>query len=657
MNNSLQLVLILLAVAVGVVVLCRILRLPAMLGYLIVGILIGPHALGWIPDAPETRHLAEFGVVFLMFSIGLEFSLARLRSMQRIVFGLGTAQVAFTMLLVMLSSLFFDLDWRQGLALGGVLAMSSTAIVSKMLVERAELNSGHGHKIMGVLLFQDLAVVPLIILIPALGSDSGDLTATLGYATLKAVLLLSVLLIFGQRLLRPWFNLVAQQKSSELFMLNVLLFTLGLAYLTELSGLSLALGAFVAGMLISETEYRYQVEEDIKPFRDVLLGLFFVTIGMMLDMNSVVSGFGWVLLVLLILLPFKAVVVALLVRWFAKDWGVGIRTGLGLAQAGEFGFVLLTLAGEVHLLPPDIMQNVLAAMLISMLIAPFLIQHAESIVRRLSPEEWMNQAMQVHQIAVQSMSSDAHIIVCGYGRSGKALGKFLHKEGIKFMALELDPRCVRDAVSAGEKVVYGDATKREVLQAAGLMRAKALVVTYDDAPSALKILHHVKHARPGLPVVVRTADDTHVEALKRAGAAEVVAEVLEGSVMLASQALLLSGVPLNRVIRRIQEARAKRYSVFSGFFRAVPEPASDTDNLQPRFNSLLLNKDDDAVGKTLDEINLAELNVEVNSVRRHNVEGSHPSGNMVLRAGDVLMLLGEPVSLDAAERRLRGGDV
>ncbi len=657
MNNSLQLVLILLAVAVGVVVLCRILRLPAMLGYLIVGILIGPHALGWIPDAPETRHLAEFGVVFLMFSIGLEFSLARLRSMQRIVFGLGTAQVVCTMLLVMLSSLFFDLDWRQGLALGGVLAMSSTAIVSKMLVERAELNSGHGHKIMGVLLFQDLAVVPLIILIPALGSNSGDLTATIGYATLKAVLLLSVLLIFGQRLLRPWFNLVAQQKSSELFMLNVLLFTLGLAYLTELSGLSLALGAFVAGMLISETEYRYQVEEDIKPFRDVLLGLFFVTIGMMLNMNSVISGFGWVLLVLLILLPFKAVVVALLVRWFAKDWGVGIRTGLGLAQAGEFGFVLLTLAGEVHLLPPEIMQNVLAAMLISMLIAPFLIQHAEPIVRRLSPAEWMNQAMQVHQIAVQSMSADAHIIVCGYGRSGKALGKFLQKEGIKFMALELDPRCVRDAVSVGEKVVYGDATKREVLQAAGLMRAKALVVTYDDTPSALKILHHVKHARPGLPVVVRTADDTHVEVLKRAGAAEVVAEVLEGSVMLASQALLLSGVPLNRVIRRIQEARAKRYSVFSGFFRAVPEPVGEPDNLQPRFNSLLLNKEDDAVGKTLDEINLAELNVEVNSVRRHNVEGSHPAGNMVLRAGDVLMLLGEPVSLDAAERRLRGGDV
>ena len=655
MTNSLQLVLILLAVAVGVVVLCRILRLPAMLGYLIVGIMIGPYALDWIPDSPETRHLAEFGVVFLMFSIGLEFSLARLREMQRIVFGLGTAQVVLTMLLVMIASLLFDFDWREGLALGGVLAMSSTAIVSKLLVERAELSSSHGNKIMGVLLFQDLAVVPLIIIIPALGSGTGDLTATIAYAMLKAVLLLAVLLIFGQRLLRPWFNLVAQQKSSELFMLNVLLFTLGLAYLTELSGLSMALGAFVAGMLISETEYRFQVEEDIKPFRDVLLGLFFVTIGMMLNLSTVITGFGWILLILLILILFKAAVVALLVRWFTKDWGTGIRTGLGLAQAGEFGFVLLTLAGNSQLLAPDVMQNVLAAMLISMLAAPFLIQHAETIVRRLSPDEWMNQAMRIHQIAVQNMRSDSHIIVCGYGRSGKALGQFLAKEGIKFTALELDPRYVRDAVAAGENVVYGDATKREVLQAAGLMRAKALVVTYDDTPSALKILHHVSKARPGLPVIVRTADDTHVEKLKRAGAAEVVAEVLEGSVMLASQALILSGMPLTRVIRRIQETRAKRYSVFSSYFQATAEPAGEpTDIHQARFNSFLLEKNDAAIGKRLDDLKLAELNIEVNSIRRHNVEGHQPAGNMVLRAGDVLMLLGEPVSLADAEKRLRG---
>ncbi len=656
MNDSLQLLLILLAVAVLVVVLFRSLHLPAMLGYLIVGVLIGPHALGWIPDAPETRHLAEFGVVFLMFSIGLEFSLARLRAMQRLVFGLGTAQVVATMLLVMLTSLFFDLGWAAGLALGGIMAMSSTAIVSKMLVERAELNTPHGQKIMGVLLFQDLAVVPLIILIPALASQDGNLSSTLAYAALKAILVLTALLTFGQRLLRPWFHLVARQKSSELFMLNVLLFTLGLAWVTEQSGLSMALGAFVAGMLISETEYRYQVEEDIKPFRDVLLGLFFVTIGMMLDMQALIDGWAWILLLLLILVPFKALVVALLVRAFSGDWGPALRTGLGLAQAGEFGFVLLTLTGGANLLPHDVMQNVLAAMLVSMMIAPFLIQHAEAIVRRISPEEWMNSAMQMHQIAVQSMSTNRHVIICGYGRSGQALAAFLKNEKVNFIALDLDSRRVHEASASGERVVYGDAAKHEVLQAAGLMRAKALVITYDDKHSALRILRHIQQDRPDMPVIVRTSDDSNVEVLKKAGATEVVAEVLEGSVMLASQALLMAGIPLSRVVRRVQEARAKRYSMFSGYLRTPrDEIGEETDSIQPRFQSVMLQEQDRAVGMRLGDLKFSELNIEVNGVRRHNLLGSEPSDDMLLRAGDVLMLLGQPMMLEAAEKRLRQG--
>ena len=320
MTDSLHVVLVLLAAAVGVVVLCRILRLPRDAG------LSGRRhpdrtaRAGLDTGYASKRRIAEFGVVFLMFSIGLEFSLPRLRTMRGVVFGLGTAQVVATVLLVMLASLLLGLDWRAGLALGGVLAMSSTAIVSKMLVERVELNSPHGQNVMGVLLFQDLAVVPLMILIPALVSGHPGAARRLGVALLKAAVMLSALLFFGQRLLRPWFHLVARQKSSELFMLNVLLFTLGLAWLTKLAGLSLALGAFVAGMLISETEYRYQVEDDIKPFRDVLLGLFFVTIGMLLDIRQRDRAvLGWVLLLLLILLPFKATVVALLARRFTGD--------------------------------------------------------------------------------------------------------------------------------------------------------------------------------------------------------------------------------------------------------------------------------------------------------------------------------------------------
>ncbi|MDD4912597.1 MAG: monovalent cation:proton antiporter-2 (CPA2) family protein [Sideroxydans sp.] len=656
MDSSLHLLLILLAAAVGVVVLFRLLHLPAMLGYLIVGILIGPHALGWIPDAPETRHLAEFGVVFLMFSIGLEFSLAKLRAMHRLVFGLGTAQVLSTLVMVMLACLVFGMDWRAGLALGGILAMSSTAIVSKMLVERAELNAPHGQKIMGVLLFQDLAVVPLIIVIPALAQSEGGLGGTLVVAMFKAALVLFALLFFGQKLLRPWFHLVAQQKSSELFMLNVLLFTLGMAWLTELSGLSLALGAFVAGMLISETEYRYQVEEDIKPFRDVLLGLFFVTIGMMLDVHAIATGWAWILLLLLILVPFKALVVAALVRGFGGGWGAALRTGLGLAQAGEFGFVLLTLAGGVHILPADVMQNVLAAMLISMLIAPFLIQYSEAIARRISPEEWENRAMQMHQIAVKSMAAKQHIIICGYGRSGQALAKFMQMEGISFIALDLDSRHVQEASAAGERVVYGDAAKNEVLQAAGLMRAKALVITYDDKHSALKILHNVQRTRPDLPVIVRTADDTNVELLKKAGATEVVAEVLEGSVMLASQALLMAGIPLSRVVRRVQEARAKRYSMFSGYLNDASSDVGDgTESMQPRFHNVMLSARHAAVGKQLGEINLGALNIQVKGVRRHNMLGNEPAPEMILREGDVLLLLGQPIMLEAAEKSLLEG--
>ena len=660
MHNTLQLVLILLAVAVLVVVLCRQFKLPVILGYLIVGIVIGPHALGWIPDTQQARHLAEFGVVFLMFSIGLEFSLAKLRSMKFIVFGLGGAQLIITLAGVAGVVLTLGMDWRAGVALGGVLAMSSTAIVSKMLVERAELNAPHGQLIMGVLLFQDLAVVLMLIIIPALASPANELASTLGFAMLKATLVLGALLVFGQRLMRPWFHLVARQKSSELFMLNVLLITLGLAYLTELAGLSLALGAFVAGILIAETEYRYQVEDDIKPFRDVLMGLFFVTIGMLLNLKEMMVDLGWVLLLLATLLLFKASVVALLARWYKGDWGVGIRTGLGLAQAGEFGFVLLTLSLETKLLPYAITQIILAAMLLSMLLAPLLIQYAEAIVRRLSPDEWMSRAMQMHQISVQAMATNEHIIVCGYGRSGHSLAQFLNREGLAFIALDLDARQVRQAVLAGETVVYGDASKREVLLAAGLLRAKVLVITYDDEHSALKILHHVRTLRPGMSVVVRTADDSHVESLKRAGATEVVAEVLEGSVMLASQALLLSGVPFNRVIRRIQENRSLRYSVFRGQFHAADDKVGEsTESLQARLHSVLLSSNDNAVNKSLAELDLGDLNVVVNAIRRESLPGNHtvtlPVADFVLQAGDVLMLLGQQVTLIEAEKRLREG--
>src|SRR6478736_2212294 len=444
MPHTLLLILLLLAASVIVVAICRAARLPPILGYLLVGIALGPHALAVVPDDAATRELAEFGIVFLMFSIGLEFSLPQLRTMRRAVFGLGFAQVAITTVAGMIVVQALGYDWRAGIVLGGALAMSSTAIVSKMLAERAELSTPHGRDVMGILLFQDLAVVAFLILIPSLAGSGEAMGSALAFAVLKAAIALTVILFIGQRPMRAWFHIVARQRSPELFVLNVLLVTLGMAALTALAGLSLALGAFLAGMLISETEYRYQVEEDIKPFRDVLLGLFFITVGMYLNLAIVADHLAWVLLLLIGPVLAKLVLIVLLARAFQSPLATALRTGFYLAQAGEFAIVLLALSTDLHILDATFPQLVLAAMVLSMLAAPFMIQLAEPLVRRMTANDWLARAAQVTQIAARTISRQDHVIVCGYGRSGQNLGRLLEAEGIPFLALDSDPQRVAE---------------------------------------------------------------------------------------------------------------------------------------------------------------------------------------------------------------------
>jgi len=650
MHSSLQLVLVLLAVAVLVAAVARAFRLPTMLGYLVTGVAIGPYALGWIPDSAEARYLAEFGVVFLMFSIGLEFSLPRLLTMRATVFGFGGAQVVVTLLLTFAIAKALGLPTLAGIVLGGMLAMSSTAIVSKLLAERLELQSAHGKQIFGALLFQDIAVVPLLILIPAFAKSDDLIAYDLGVAVLKAALVLGFLLFVGQRVMRPWFQWVAGRKSPELFTLNLLLFTLGLAYLTESAGLSLALGAFLAGMLISETEYRYQVEDDIKPFRDVLLGLFFVTIGMRLDLWQVAMNWPMVVMLLAAIVLGKALIVAGIAMAFGTSRSIAMRTALGLAQAGEFGFVLLAQAADLQLLAPGVMQPVLAAMVLSMLIAPILINRMDTLTRLVAGSEWAGRAKEVHDIAVKTFGKHHHVIVCGYGRSGQNLSRLLDTENVGFIALDMDPERVRAAVTAGEGVVYGDASRREVLVAAGLARAQAVVVTYADVHSSMAVLRHVRELRPELPVVVRTIDDTHIDKLKEAGATEVVSEVMEGSLMLASHALMLLGIPLSQVLKRIRTVRESRYALMKGFFRGATDINEDLgDEAQPRLFSLLITSQSAAVGKTLEEIGLDDLLVDIVAIRRHGIRGVNPGPEARIDAGDVVVLRGTPENLAAAE--------
>jgi CPA2 family monovalent cation:H+ antiporter-2 len=659
MFSALELTLLLLGSAVLGVVVFRMLHLPPMLGYLAVGILIGPHALGLAADNGTTHTLAEFGVVFLMFSIGLEFSLPKLLSMRRTVFGLGMAQVLLTIAATMafgwavsyVMPQLVNISWQAAFALGGALAMSSTAIVSKLLTERLELESEHGRRIISILLFQDLALVPLLILVPAVANPSGNLLATLAWATLKAIFVLVLLLVIGQKLMRSWFHIVVKRRSQELFMLNLLLITLGAAWITERAGLSLALGAFVAGMLISETEYKHQVEEDIKPFRDVLLGLFFITIGMLLNVRLVLENWWLVLLLLAGPVLLKFGLIAGLAKLSGAPTGVALRTGLALAQAGEFGFVLLNQAGGLQLVDPLIIQLILASMVLSMLIAPFILENADAIVMKLSANEWMMQSLALTQIATRTMTTQKHVIIAGFGRTGQSLAKLLEQEKIAYHALDLDPERVREAQAAGANVSYGDAARRESLVAAGIHRASALVITYANTRSALKVLHFAHDLAPALPVIVRSYDDSDLDQLRAAGAAEVVPEAIEGSLMLASHALLTLGVPLRRVVHQVQAARGERYASLRGYFHGASDASDDAEHLHVRLHSVPISDNANAIGKSLAALKLEELGAEVTAIRRRKSRIA-VGPETVLQAGDIVVLRGAAEGIARAEARL-----
>ena len=657
MNSPLALVVSVLAASVLSVGICRRLRLPSLLGYLIVGMLLGPQAFKLIPDSAQARGIAEYGIVFLMFSIGLEFSLPQFRSMRRLVLGLGTTQYVLSLVLFAAIALAFSQTLASAIVLGAALAMSSTAIGIKLLAERNELSSPVARPVIGVLLFQDLAVVPLLILLPALGVGSGMSMVEIGWIAIKVAVLLGLLLGFGQPVLRGWFRIVAQRKTSELFMLNVLLVTLLLAWLCHLAGLPHALGAFVAGMLIAETEYKLQVEDDIRPFRDVLLGMFFISVGMQLDGGFVATQLGWVMLTLAILLMGKTAILQPLARYFGlKTADSNIAAAL-LAPGGEFGFVIVTLGLATGALDPRAAQIVIAALLLSMLAAPFLPRLAERANRRLSANDFLARSADMFKIASETMERQDHVIICGYGRSGQYLARLLEAEKVRFVALDYDPERVREAMgsAAGGNVVFGDAQRREAMVAAGAERARALVISFVDIDAALKIIGTAKAIHPELPIVVRTTDDEPIERLLAAGATEVVPEVLEGSLMLASHSLLLLGTPLSKVLRRIRSVREERYSLFQGFYRGASD-GNESEADARILHTVHLSDSARAVGRTWADVaaTFRGGDVEITLVRRGGTRIAQPDDEFVFETGDAVVLLGTQTGVASLEMHLIG---
>ena len=623
-----------------------------MIAYFVVGLILGPFTLGILPDSESSRHFVEFGIVFLMFTIGLEFSLPKLNSMRHILFGLGGAQVAITLATTMIFSSFMGLDLAAAFIIGSALTMSSTAIVSKILMERIDLNSRHGQLSIGILLFQDIAVILILILIPVFNAQAIDLYSVLWISLFKIIVLLFILFKVGQPVMNFWFGIVAKQRSRELFVLNVLMITLIFAYVTKLTGLSYALGAFLAGMLISETRYRYQVESDIASFRDILLGLFFISIGMMLNIEVFIKYYPIIFLLFFGYTIFKVTLITYLAKLFKYELGVGIRSGVILGQAGEFSFVILALGQEQNLISGDLLQIILSVCLLSMLFASFIIPFNGRIARYISKEYLKNSEKLVNKIEASSEDFSEHVIICGYGRGGQYLGRFLKEESISFIAIDMDLNRVNDAANAGEKVMYGDASRRVVLRAAGIERAKALVIAYSDDRSSLKVLNVIREIYPDLPVIVRTRDESSIQQLQDAGATDVVPEVLESSLMLASHALVLLDVPLARVIKKIRAFRNERYKIFRGYFMGSSESSDDMQGQdQLQLHSIEVKNNFYLLNKLVSEIPFDRFNIEIQHLRRPNMlEDIEARMDIRLKEADVIVILGLPKDLIEFEK-------
>ncbi|MFN2377531.1 MAG: cation:proton antiporter [Candidatus Binatia bacterium] len=656
MTEHLPQVLLLLGIAVAVVIAFQRLRVPSSLAYLFVGLLLGPHTAGPVVDVPEIRELAEFGIVFLLFTIGLNFSLPQLQALRHHVLGLGTGQVVLTTAVVSLAAWLAGLPPAAAFVIGAVFAQSSTTILGKQLAEQGEDNSRHGRLGLAMSVFQDVTAVPFVVVIPVLGVAAGaDVVAgALSWALAKAIVASALVFVAGRWLLRPLFHLVARRRSAEVFTLTVLLVALLAAWTTSSLGLSLAFGAFLAGMMLGETEFRHQVESTIRPFRDVLLGLFFVGIGMLFDPDTIPGIWRWALAGAAGLLVSKTLLVALLMRASGMDGLTAWRTGLLLAVGGEFGFALLAIALQSGVVDVRLGQIALTSVLLSMIAGPFLIRFNHAIARQfLRSHRGQHQDEPTPQAAPEAaMHLRDHVIICGYGRIGQSVGHLLEEEKIPFLALDLDSARVREAHTAGEPVFYGDATERDILEALGLDRARLVVISHDDVAASLKVLQHLRTVRPELPVMVRTRDETHVAELEAAGALEVVPEVLEAGLMIASHALLLLDVPLSRVMRRIQNERAGHYRLMREFFRGDDAQDERAERDTHRLRAIVVSPDSPAAGRRLKELDLGVVTVAA-LVRAGQRRTSPPEDTMV-RGDDALVLFGPLEELQRIEGEVIG---
>lgn len=659
-----EILLITLSTSIVIVAVLRKLHLPPLLGYLIAGALVGPYGLGLLESKEEMRYIAEFGVVFLLFNIGLELSLPKLISMRRPLLGLGGLQVTICTAIALGISLFYGINLGGSIAIAGALALSSTAIATKLLVERDELQQPHGKLSLSILLFQDLAAVPFLIIIPAMSSTTGDndsITFALLQTLFAGTVIFFLMLAAGRWLLRPLFHHIASARSSELFMLTALLVVLGSALLTEHYGLSLTLGAFLAGVMLAETEYVHQIESDMQPFRDILLGLFFISVGLMFDPAVMVDHWQALSAIVLGVVVLKLVIIAVLARLAGSPAKPSIRAGIALAQGGEFGLVFLSKALDFKLINEDVNQIIIAALVISMAIAPFLIRKSDVIadkmldlyhkIRRSGPRDGIED-----ELAIAPKDQSNHVIICGYGRVGQTLARFLDYEGIPYIGLDLDPVRLKEARAASEPVFFGDGADEATLKAAGIDNAKLFITATNNSKQAQKVVINARRLNKTVPILVRTLDDSDLEPLQIAGASEVISDKLESSLMLAKHMLVCLGQSPQKALQQINQVKSNRYTMLRSFYEGENiGHLEDTPKEKLVLHALELTENCYAVGHTLEELITKKGPIEVASFTRNGYKCQNPSPDTILQAGDIIVLEGTNEEVYLAEEKLLKG--
>lgn len=556
MEYLLQIIL-LLATAIAVVVVFHRLHIPTSLGYLLVGMLLGPHTIGPVVSMPGLETLAEFGVVFLLFTIGLNFSLPRLLALRHQVLGLGTGQVAFTTLCVGVVMWLAGLPVAAAFVFGAAFAQSSTTIIASLLAEQGEENTQHGRLGLAMSVFQDVTAVPFLVIIPVLGMSvtAGVLAGSLGLALAKAVLAFALVFLAGRWLLRPLFQVISKRRSGEMFTLAVLLVALLAAWITNSLGLSLAFGGFLAGMMLGETEFRHQVESTMSPFRDVLLGLFFIGIGMRFNPAAIPPIWHWVVLCALLIATSKTLIVAGMVRRIGVDARMTWRTGLMLGVGGEFGLALIAIALDSSVIDMQLGQIAISAVLLSMVTGALLIRFNGAIAARLvkRPRATAQDSPELPEAVEQQ------VVIGGYGRVGHTIAVLLHASGVPFVAFDTDATRVAQGSTDRHAVWFGDIADPALLSAIHIERAALVVIAVDSPDTALAAMSYIKRTCPQVPVIVRARDLETSTRLLAAGAAHAYPETIEASLRLGAMALEMLDVATIEIDEMVQDVRDRGY--------------------------------------------------------------------------------------------------